>query len=486
MHGCSPDLYARARAGARDAGILREDSAPPERWMQQIWRHQRLHRDHLKTLDGQPVRVLHPGFWNRESGPDFTEAVVQIGNAPACRGDVELDRVIAGWQSHHHAGNPAYRQVVLHVVWTAPASDLQPPVLALKPFLDAPLHELAPWLENDAPGLLPGNLPGRCCAPLRQVAPGQFEEILKQAAQVRLLRKASALAVRARQAGWDQALWEGLFGALGYKHNTWPMRRLAELTAVDPAQPGSLFREEWEARLLGLSGLLPTQLPRGDARAETRRLWDLWWRERDVWEEQVLPSLVWRLGGVRPANHPQRRIILAARWRAGGMLSGPLEGWLSASGTGTALVTQLGALLTPAPRPDDYWSQHTSLRSRAMPHPAPLLGSARLTDLALNVILPWLHARAAAEVRPDRLAEVERRYFAWPAAGDNTSLRLARQRLFGGGPDPLPNSGAIQQGLHQILCDFCQRAGPLCDECPFPSVVRALADSVSPVARVVE
>ncbi|MCW5556502.1 MAG: hypothetical protein KIT22_01445, partial [Verrucomicrobiae bacterium] len=36
----------------------------------------------------------------------------------------------------------------------------------------------------------------------------------------------------------------------------------------------------------------------------------------------------------------------------------------------------------------------------------------------------------------------------------------------GSGPGLL--SGADQQGLHQILRDFCQRAGPLCGDCRFP------------------
>jgi len=43
--------------------------------------------------------------------------------------------------------------------------------------------------------------------------------VLQQAALIRLRRKASEFAARARQSGWEQSLWEGLFGALGYKQN---------------------------------------------------------------------------------------------------------------------------------------------------------------------------------------------------------------------------------------------------------------------------
>ena len=48
--------------------------------MSTVATRQRLLRDQLMTLDGETVRVLHPGFKNHEAGPDFRGAVVQIGS----------------------------------------------------------------------------------------------------------------------------------------------------------------------------------------------------------------------------------------------------------------------------------------------------------------------------------------------------------------------------------------------------------------------
>ena len=61
------DFYARWRAQNEAPLFLGERDAahPPERLLQSIWLHQRLRREELQTLDGQPLRVLHPGFWNR-------------------------------------------------------------------------------------------------------------------------------------------------------------------------------------------------------------------------------------------------------------------------------------------------------------------------------------------------------------------------------------------------------------------------------------
>ena len=43
---------------------------------------------------------------------------------------------------------------------------------------------------------------------------------------------------------------------------------------------------------------------------------------------------------------------------------------------------------------DDFWSWHWTFKSTRLPKPQPLLGEARVTDLAVNVILPWLWIRA--------------------------------------------------------------------------------------------
>src|SRR6266446_854833 len=85
-------FYAQWRVRCGVVPLLREDhESPPERLLQAVWQHQRLLRDQLKTLDGRPVQVLHPGFRSVEGGPDFRCAVVQIGDGPARSGDVEVD-----------------------------------------------------------------------------------------------------------------------------------------------------------------------------------------------------------------------------------------------------------------------------------------------------------------------------------------------------------------------------------------------------------
>ena len=191
-----------------------------------------------------------------------------------------------------------------------------PVVLPLKNSLDAPLVELSLSLENESLRLLPENLRGKCSAPLRELDEARLAELLRAAARVRLENKAAQFRARARSAGWEQALWEGLFRALGYKHNVWPMQNLAETASRWTRGANSFI--EFQARLLGIGGLLPAELTRSQKSSDTylRRIWDCWWRERNEFSERH--SAASGLEISRPASGESS----AAAARAGVALAG--------------------------------------------------------------------------------------------------------------------------------------------------------------------
>src|SRR5580704_14585500 len=271
MTSQSGSFYAQWRAQSVAAwwpcaSTLRDEHFPTERLLQSIWQHQRLKRGALKTADGKIVRIFHPGFASLEGGPDFCNAVLQVGNESPRSGDVEIDLRASGWRAHGHDKNKNFQNVLLHVVWESEVqsakSNVQslPAVLSLQNFLDAPLAELSLQLENESLRTLPENLRGKCCTPLRELDETKLTELLRQAARVRFENKASAICARAKNVGWEQTLWENLFRALGYKHNVWPMQNLAETKSIWSRGANSAF--EFQARLLGVSGLLPDELTR--------------------------------------------------------------------------------------------------------------------------------------------------------------------------------------------------------------------------------
>ncbi len=476
MNPSVSNFYAEWRARCRDLDALHDENGfPAERLLQAVWRHQRLRRDGLKTWDGQAVRVLHPGFASAEGGPDFRGAVIQIGGEPPRSGDVEVDLRVGGWHAHGHDRNPAFQNVILHVVWetgtptAGAARNDRPLAVPLKNSLDAPLGELSLWLESEPAQVLPESLRGRCSAPLRALDEGELAELLGQAARVRFAAKAAQFTARARHAGWEQALWEGLFRALGYKHNAWPMQNLAE-TRLRWAADGNVPVLTLQARLLGIGGLLPGELTRTQRSSDDylRCVWDCWWRERDEFADCIFPRAVWKFHSLRPANHPQRRLALASHWLADKSWISKIEHWCAAGSADKALSNSLLEILQV--ESDGFWSWHWTWRSPRLEKPQPLLGEARMTDLAVNVILPWLWARAAEGKNTMLRLEIERRYFDWPAAEDNSVLRLARQRVLGSASRGALRSAAAQQGLLQIVGDFCAHSNAICEDCRLPAM----------------
>ena len=105
------------------------------------------------------------------------------------------------------------------------------------------------------------------------------------------------------------------------------MQNLAETKSRWARGADSAF--EFQARLLGVSGLLPDELTRAQKSSDTylRRVWDFWWRERDEFENCILPRAAWKFHGLRPANHPQRRLALASHWLADKNFISKIENW---------------------------------------------------------------------------------------------------------------------------------------------------------------
>lgn len=399
------------------------------------------------TTAGEKAVITDFGEWNREAGPDFVRAAVRLGGREH-RGAIEVDLEASGWEQHRHALNTAYEDVVLHVVvnrssrrhFSRTASHREVPQVCLA---DHP-PGAGEW---DASG--PAR-PGRCAAPLRILTDRQLAALLATAAERRLESKAAALQAMIAARGSDAALYECLAVALGYKSNKLPFRLLAQRV---PRRRAAGRRGE--ALLFGLAGFLERPAPgAGAARSQATALWSAWWKLRAGHAQAVLPPRSWSLAGLRPANHPLRRIAaLAAAAREWRSVREALE-----SGDLARLDKTLGGLK------HGFWSFHTSWDSPRRPAPLALIGPDRIREIHANISLPLALARGEA--------------LDWmnlAAASPNGTLRVVSARLFGPGPARrLPRRLFVQQGLLQVYADFCLKDRGECATCRFPSLVAGL------------
>ncbi len=88
-----------------------------EDFLHYVWKFQKFEKHQLRTQKGETLQVFQTGFHNQnQSGPDFFNAKLTI-NQQLWAGNVEIHINASDWYAHHHESDPAYDNVILHVVW---------------------------------------------------------------------------------------------------------------------------------------------------------------------------------------------------------------------------------------------------------------------------------------------------------------------------------------------------------------------------------
>ena len=436
-----------------EGGLLNEAlPAPSELEIQARWFSGEFGRTFF-SHSGVPVEIVQFGVWNREAGPDFCDAAVSIGGKLPVRGCIELDPDARDWERHGHAANPAYENVVLHLFWKVGKPEFFTRTLGGKSVPQVRLDLARIDRANVNP--VPYAKPGRCCAPLAAMAEPKAENLLTAAAHYRLGKKAHRLRQSADIHGESTALFQGVAEALGYNSNKLPFLLLAQRL---PLKSLRKRRAAIEASLFGVSGFL-TATDLGacldPVRDYLRIVWENWWPLRGEMANLVLPPRLWKCGGVRPMNHPHRRVgalaELARRW------PGALRALASAD------PPSIRRFFTGLSHP--YWDRHYTLTGRISPRPMALVGEERVAGILVNVALPWALG--------GKFSSFEKLQ-ALPAPDYNLAVKTAALRLFAREARlvPLLKTAVAQQGLLQIYDDFCSQDLSDCIRCKLPEQLR--------------
>ena len=125
-----------------------------EQLLHYVWKHKLFPLTTLVTTKGQEVEVIDPGLLNRNAGPDFFNAKVRIAGTMWV-GNVEIHLKTSDWLAHHHNTDPAYDNVVLHVVEQddgaqALCTDGQQPPLLVLPIPQSVRDNYKALLHEDA------------------------------------------------------------------------------------------------------------------------------------------------------------------------------------------------------------------------------------------------------------------------------------------------------------------------------------------------
>ena len=370
-----------------------------------------------RSENGEAIEIVHFGFWNREPGPDFCRALVLI-DGEKFAGDIEIDQEARDWEAHGHSQNPAYENVVLHLF-----------------FRRGQRQFFTRTAQNKAVTqvCLTFTVESKCAASRHGgvLDDTRAMKLVEAAASFRLRRKCEVFQRAVGLRGPEEALFEAIAAAMGFKNNKIPFLLVAQRSSLARAK-----MEDGEALLFGLAGFLRVgHFDLGDwgARGYLKRLWEQWWAVRDREGRLILPENAWSYSAVRPANHPHRRMgALAASARSFAPIRKAVE-----KGKGADFEAAFASLEHP------FWEKHSSLAGEALPKVTVLVGNDRVVDLSINVFL----AAQPFESAWSHLCAI-------PGPTPSGKILRSWEWLTGEARPALYRSAMCQQGLLQLVQDF--------------------------------
>ncbi len=224
-----------------------------ERLLHYTWKNRLMPSSGIHTVDGKEVRILSVGLHNKDAGPDFFNADIIIDGEDWI-GNVEIHTRSTDWYRHGHDHDPAYDNVILHVVEqadgevvtssgrTVPQIEVQVPDHVVSGYEQLQIADSHPPCLSHAAGM----------------APFLLSQWLGRLCRQRLERKAADIESRLQYCDhdWEHAFFITLARAFGFSINSDAFEQWARII---PYRGAAKHRDnilQIEALFLGQAGFL--------------------------------------------------------------------------------------------------------------------------------------------------------------------------------------------------------------------------------------
>ena len=350
-----------------------------ESFLHYIWQFQYFDKKELRTSAGEDITILNPGYKNTHAGPDFFNAQLKL-DAIEWVGSVEIHIYASGWREHKHQEDPAYDNVVLHVVWEEDEKILRNdgtviPTLELK-------QRVAPEFLLRYKRIVHSRTRIPCANAIGGVSELVRISMLDKALMARLESKASTiqLAFEKNNADWEETCYQMLCRNFGFKVNTDPFLQLAQSLPYKLLMKHSDRLEQMEALIFGQAGFLNETI--NDAYyLLLKREYVLLSKKYSLAGRQMNKAQ-WRFLRLRPANFPSLRLAQLAS-----VLHHHKNFFSKVLSTGS--WKELIPLFSV--EPSAYWLYHYQFFKKQKKE-IPSLGKMSIENIVINSIVPMLVA----------------------------------------------------------------------------------------------
>lgn len=347
-----------------------------EEFLHYLWKYSLYDPESLLDNENKKIRVINPGEYNRDSGPDFFNARICIGDTNWA-GNVEIHTSSSHFDNHGHNHDPAFDNVILHVVaindkrvFNSKGIEVLTTTISFNPDLYDKYLELV-----NNPCII------ACQDQIREIDPLFIRHWLGSVLIERLQDKMEQIMRIYSDTGkdWEETFYRLLVRYFGFRVNTEPFEMLAASLPFRIIRKHADNRFQIEALLFGTAGLLDEGLFR-DAINDDYYVSLI--REYKIlsakYSLQPLHGFIWKFARLRPANFPTVRIsqLAAMLSGTGGLFSRALE---------CSNIKQLEGVFEVGA--SDYWSDHFIFGKKSRFSPKHT-GSQASDLLLINAVIP--------------------------------------------------------------------------------------------------
>jgi hypothetical protein len=341
-----------------------------------IWKYQLFNHKFLFTRQGEPLEIIHPGQHNHDSGPDFFNGRVKIGET-IWAGNIEIHSKASDWFLHKHDTDPAYKNVILHVVYQ---DDLQNndkypdkiPVLELA-------QEVRPALFENYNNLMLNNLWIPCEQNVLEVNAITRSAWLERMVIERMeTRYDQIIEIASRNKfDWSESFHVFLCRNFGFKVNSDAFQNLAEITPVKLLGKHKNNLMQVEALLFGQAGMLSNKFS-DDYSVALKKEYDFL---RKKYALTPMNPAWWKFSKLHPANFPTIRISQYANLivKSSHLYSKLLE---------EKNLHNIFDLLDC--QASDYWKYHYTFENITTQTGTRKIGKSSVYNLLINTVIPFL------------------------------------------------------------------------------------------------
>lgn len=423
-----------------------------EKMIQMLWNKNHYLNEILFDDHRKSYKIIDPGTWNREPGPDFKNARFLNGKQTIF-GDIEIHLKPENWNNHGHQFDPAYKNVKLHVVWENPSKSRVPPhIPVIELSSQMAVAEDKIWDLQSSSNYSKSQIhpTAECAEQMNNIPDNILQRTFRAAGLSRLHRKSNHIKILSTKHGFRQAIYSQLADAMGYKANREQFKEVSNRAKLDFLD--TLTEIEKCAFLWGCSNLLPdhTQVKVHDELLESSKtLWNTWWQLRYANEAKIM----WSKSTTRPVNSPERRmaafinVLQKNNYHPEDLVLKSCQILMEGNSPRKFLEEQLTA--------EGDWEQFCNFKTK-LHKSMKLIGSSRKLDIIINVVIPAMAVYFSEPNKTDELHKLYQFYCSLPKSQDNHVLDIARYRFFipPARMKDIVKKAVDQQGLMQLMHDF--------------------------------